>query len=108
LASSKLLNCSQLLPRFEKANEKSFQKTIDHHDTKEASKTQRRKLNDLPFQACSEIEAFKEGYRFRRLLFEPNPNEINAPSKIKKLIFCSGQVYYDLKNERKKLNQKVC
>lgn len=48
-------------------------------------------------EACSTIEEFGEGLTFQRVIDEVSP-EIKAtdPKKIKKLIFCSGQVYYDL------------
>jgi len=39
--------------------------------------------------ACSDIESFKEGLRFHRVLPDPNQN-LAAPDKIKRVIFCSG------------------
>ena len=53
--------------------------------------------------ACSPIEDFGEGNRFKLALFDTNPNLV-APEKVRKVILCSGQVYYDLDDARKKNN----
>ena len=57
--------------------------------------------------ATSTIEEFQQGYRFRRVYFEQYPEEINDQDKIKKIIFCSGQVYYDLVERRRTTEAKV-
>ena len=55
--------------------------------------------------ACSDIDQFKEGYRFKRVL--PDDKQDLAPgSQVKRVIVCSGQVYYDLESERTKRNIK--
>eukprot|EP00331_Platyophrya_macrostoma_P030762 CAMPEP_0176456844 /NCGR_PEP_ID=MMETSP0127-20121128/31545_1 /TAXON_ID=938130 /ORGANISM="Platyophrya macrostoma, Strain WH" /LENGTH=1003 /DNA_ID=CAMNT_0017846911 /DNA_START=45 /DNA_END=3056 /DNA_ORIENTATION=+ len=50
------------------------------------------------------IEEFQKGTRFHRVYFEAYPDEIDAPEKVRRVLFCSGQVYYDL-IERRKHNQ---
>ena len=50
-------------------------------------------------EANSTIEEFKEGLRFRRVIQDNNKNLV-APEKVKKVIFCSGQVYLDLEAAR--------
>lgn len=54
--------------------------------------------------ACSTIEDFGEGTRFRLLIKDQNPNLV-APEKVKKVILCTGQVYYDLEAQRVKDNK---
>jgi 2-oxoglutarate dehydrogenase E1 component len=51
--------------------------------------------------AASEIEEFTENTQFQVLIKDKNP-ELVAPEKVRKVIFCSGQVYYDLAGEIKK------
>jgi 2-oxoglutarate dehydrogenase E1 component len=53
--------------------------------------------------ACSDIEEFKEGLRFMRIIPDQNPYKVSN-DKIKRAIFCSGQVYYDLEAARVKEN----
>lgn len=53
--------------------------------------------------AKSSFDDMAEGTRFRRLI----PDEgvaADAPEKVKRLIFCSGKVYYDLAKERQAKN----
>ena len=51
--------------------------------------------------AASEIEDFTENKQFQMLINDQNPDLV-APEKVRKVIFCSGQVYYDLAGEIKK------
>ena len=51
--------------------------------------------------ACSDIEEFKEGIRFHSVLKDTNKNLVPA-EKVKRVILCSGQVYYDLEAARAK------
>ena len=51
--------------------------------------------------ACSDLEEFKEGLRFSRIIREKNPDLV-SDNKVRRVIFCSGQVYYDLDAEGKK------
>jgi 2-oxoglutarate dehydrogenase E1 component len=51
--------------------------------------------------AHSNIEDFGEGLRFRRVIQDTNKNLV-APEQVKKVIFCSGQVYFDLDAARTK------
>lgn len=55
-------------------------------------------------EAGSDIEEFTKGQTFKRIIGETN-KEI-APEKVRKLVLCSGQVYYDLIAEREKLGKK--
>jgi 2-oxoglutarate dehydrogenase E1 component len=50
--------------------------------------------------ACSSIEEFGPGLKFQRTIDERNTELISDPSKVKKIIFCTGQIYYDLVKER--------
>jgi 2-oxoglutarate dehydrogenase E1 component len=52
-------------------------------------------------RANSDIAEFQEGLRFHRVYNDPIANMVQ-PDKIKKVIFCAGQVYYDLDNARTK------
>lgn len=52
------------------------------------------------------LSEFQERFRFRRVLFESHPQNIDAPNKIKKVICCAGQVYFDLLDRRTKLERK--
>lgn len=52
-------------------------------------------------RANSDIEDFKDGTRFQKII--PDHHQaLAAPEKVKKVIFCSGQVYYDIDNQRQK------
>jgi 2-oxoglutarate dehydrogenase complex dehydrogenase (E1) component-like enzyme len=46
-------------------------------------------------QACSDIEDFTGETRFMPVLPDQNTDLVD-PSKVRKIILCSGQVYYDL------------
>lgn len=49
--------------------------------------------------ANSDIEEFGEGLRFKRVLSDKN-KDLVAPEKVRRVILCSGQVYYDLEGAR--------
>ena len=51
--------------------------------------------------ANSDIEDFDVGLRFKRVLPD-TAKDLVPDAKVKKVIFCTGQVYYDLENERTK------
>jgi len=54
-------------------------------------------------EAQSDLEEFgSEGGRFRRAYDEALPESVKAPEDIKRVVICSGQVYYDLIKEREK------
>ena len=55
--------------------------------------------------AMSNIEDFGEGLRFQKVIDE-TASDLVSDSKIRKLILCSGQVYYDLEAERTKRGVK--
>ena len=49
--------------------------------------------------ACSDIEDFTEGTKYK-LMIEDQHKTLVAPEKVRKVILCSGQVYYDLEAKR--------
>ena len=55
--------------------------------------------------ANSDIEDFDVGLRFKRVLPD-TAKDLVPDSKVKRVLFCSGQVYYDLENERVKRGVK--
>ena len=56
--------------------------------------------------ACSELSMMGEGLKFKRVIPERDIEFVSAPSNVKRLVLCSGQVYYDLKNARQKDEQR--
>ena len=51
--------------------------------------------------ASSTIEDFDQGLRFRKMIDDCGEKML-ADDKIRRVVFCSGQVYYDLEAERMK------
>lgn len=54
----------------------------------------------------SEIDEFAEGLRFKRVL--EDKTDLVADDKVRKVIYCTGQVYYDLEAARSKRGIKDC
>jgi len=54
----------------------------------------------------SKAEDFHTGMRFRRLISEREPDAIFPPEQIKRVIFCTGKVYFDLVKYRKDNDKK--
>lgn len=54
----------------------------------------------------SEFTDASESNKFCRILPEAKPEAINPPAKVTRVVFCSGQVYYDLLDARTKNNVK--
>ena len=54
--------------------------------------------------ACSDAEEFGPDRHFRGLINDVNPKAL-AKDKVRKVILCSGQVYYDLEAARAKENK---
>lgn len=52
-------------------------------------------------RANSDLHEFQEGNRFKKI-YEDQHKSLVAPEKVKKVILCSGQVYYDIDNARVK------
>lgn len=50
--------------------------------------------------AASKLEDMAEGTQFHRLLPESTPEKLVADENVKRLVLCSGKVYYDLLQER--------
>ncbi len=57
--------------------------------------------------ATSLIEEFSEGTRFTKVRNELDTQIVSNAKKVKKLLICSGQVYYDLLSRREQLGIKV-
>jgi 2-oxoglutarate dehydrogenase E1 component len=55
-------------------------------------------------KANSDIEEFGEGTRFKKIYADQN-KQLVSHDKVKKVILCSGQVYYDIENARAKENK---
>eukprot|EP00612_Vaucheria_litorea_P005795 CAMPEP_0171464818 /NCGR_PEP_ID=MMETSP0945-20130129/8029_1 /TAXON_ID=109269 /ORGANISM="Vaucheria litorea, Strain CCMP2940" /LENGTH=956 /DNA_ID=CAMNT_0011992071 /DNA_START=277 /DNA_END=3147 /DNA_ORIENTATION=+ len=55
--------------------------------------------------ATSNLEEMGPGTLFQRVIPENNSHILSNPNSVKKLIFCSGQVYYDLLQEREKIGR---
>lgn len=54
-------------------------------------------------EVASSTEEFLEGKAFIRVM--PEVNKTVQPSNVSKVVFCSGQVYYDLVAERERLGK---
>lgn len=57
--------------------------------------------------ATSSLEEFAEGTRFIKLRPETNENVTKKADKVRKILVCSGQVYYDLITRREKTKAEV-
>ena len=55
-------------------------------------------------EAGSDLDDFSAGNNFKRIIGETN--KTITPANVRKVVFCSGQVYYDLIAEREKLGKK--
>ena len=51
--------------------------------------------------AVSKAEDFLDGSSFHRFLWDSDHNELKAPDQIKRVVLCTGKVYYDLLQERR-------
>jgi 2-oxoglutarate dehydrogenase E1 component len=58
-------------------------------------------------QANSNIEDYSEGLKFMKVRQENLDSVVKNAKNVKKLLICSGQVYYDLINRREKLKRNV-
>ncbi|EGG13264.1 2-oxoglutarate dehydrogenase [Cavenderia fasciculata] len=57
-------------------------------------------------QSFSSLKDFTETTSFTRVYGESQPNEIVAPEKVQRVVFCSGQVYYLLRAAREQSKVK--
>jgi 2-oxoglutarate dehydrogenase E1 component len=55
--------------------------------------------------ASSSLDEMGPGTLFKRVISEEDEEVVAEPEKVKKLLFCSGQIYYDLLMERQKVRQ---
>jgi 2-oxoglutarate dehydrogenase E1 component len=55
-------------------------------------------------RCTSTLEEMGPGKRFRRVYKENNPAVFENADKVRKVIFCSGKLYYELVEEREKKN----
>jgi len=63
--------------------------------------------NLLRHKRCvSTLEDMGPGTEFHRTFDETDENISNNPEKVKTLVFCTGQIYYELLNEREKLDRQ--
>lgn len=62
-----------------------------------------KSLLRLP-EARSSFDDMNEGSRFQRLIPENGPASEDSKA-VKKLLFCSGKIYYELTKEREKKNR---
>lgn len=56
-------------------------------------------------EARSSLDEMVEGTNFKRVISDSGATEAN-PSNVKKLLFCSGKVYYELKKARADRNKE--
>eukprot|EP00744_Colponema_vietnamica_P000754 GILI01001312.1.p1 GENE.GILI01001312.1~~GILI01001312.1.p1 ORF type:complete len:813 (+),score=284.09 GILI01001312.1:272-2440(+) len=57
-------------------------------------------------ESLSDLAEFGAGKRFQRVIGESQPELLVADDKVRRLVLCSGQVYYDLVKFRKEHNIK--
>lgn len=50
---------------------------------------------------CSDISEFGPGTRFIRLYDEAFPDELCDDAKVRRVVFCSGKIYYELLEKRR-------
>merc|ERR1719231_1919677 len=50
--------------------------------------------------AVSDVEDFLPGTRFHRVYPEQHPDQLKASDGIRKVVFCSGKIYYELLEKR--------
>ena len=58
-------------------------------------------------EAKSDVSEFVGTTKFREVIPEAFPGKLVEPAQVKKVIFCSGQVYFDLVDKREQLQNKV-
>ena len=51
-------------------------------------------------QCVSQKEDFLEGTKFKRILREAEPEALTDDDKVRRVVWCSGKIYYELLNER--------
>ncbi|KRX04945.1 hypothetical protein PPERSA_06579 [Pseudocohnilembus persalinus] len=56
-------------------------------------------------RACSDLQDFQDQIRFTTVYGESFPEQLVPDEQIKKVVICSGQVYYDILAKREELNK---
>lgn len=56
-------------------------------------------------KCTSTIEEMGEHTKFKRVYREVDPNISENPDKVRKVVFCTGKIYYELADEREKLKR---
>ena len=56
--------------------------------------------------AVSDIDMFTEGSTFHRVLWDDDKDELVSADKIRRVVLCTGKVYYDLLQERRERKLK--
>ena len=49
---------------------------------------------------ASPLESFQPGHVFEPVLGEPEPEKLAPPERVRKILFCSGRVYFELRDAR--------
>jgi 2-oxoglutarate dehydrogenase E1 component len=57
-------------------------------------------------RCTSTLEDMAEGTKFKRVLREQDPEIYNKPEGVKRVVFCTGKIYYELLEQREKLGTK--
>ena len=57
-------------------------------------------------KATSTIEEMGEHTKFKRVYREVDPEIYENPDQVKKIVFCTGKIYYELADERERLKRK--
>lgn len=57
-------------------------------------------------RATSKIEEMGEGQKFKRVYGETDQEIVNAAASVRKLVYCTGKIYYELLEEREKRGLK--
>jgi 2-oxoglutarate dehydrogenase E1 component len=57
-------------------------------------------------RCTSTLEDMGEGTKFKRVLREQDPEIYTKPEGVKRVVFCTGKIYYELLEQREKLGTK--
>jgi 2-oxoglutarate dehydrogenase E1 component len=57
-------------------------------------------------KCTSTLAEMGEHTKFKRVYSEVDQNIVNAPEKVRRIVFCSGKIFFELIDEREKLQIK--